>query len=588
MTSRITSAASSTINNRSEDYFQNESSGDEEEEERGFSNTSFNDGDDVDDVGAKLLDENSETKKTNNSKTKTLGGRYLSSIGEVYVDAEKHNAIPDGVNGFDELSPPPNDSNSSEGSLWSRLRANSNVLGRLRQRNTNNGNGNDNGRSHTLNLEHTTSGTNTEEHNYEENTKSIDGEPKVCSIYEYKRCMMKHVYEMTNNENRSGWKRAINRRATIHRNPKYFVNSLNFIAMYWSWTALLLFFMASLVVVATILSGIFYGASCVHDLSYAHVFWVAVGQLSTGPSLIDFSDKSPEDIGATCVFIGSLASLSTLFFQAVIISLIVRKLMKCNSGLTFTKQMVLNTRDGRPCLQLRVMNLYGTVMTNVSIIGTWIRPYETSEGEKFAQMIKIHFDGAVMMKGPNTYSHYIDKHSPLIKYFQEGKFKNGSLFINIDSYDVTMDYSYHEFWSYKLPHDVLPCHRFADSVVKGLASAVADKSYRVVFDYSTFNKAVPTHIHGTCPVCKFHGIREKCDGVCMLPARFARPDLLPPKYKEFLADDEDVQAIMKEKHVDPQVNNPPEKIVQHEGDHIEETTVSELKPIAGEENVLVE
>lgn len=53
--------------------------------------------------------------------------------------------------------------------------------------------------------------------------------------------------------------------------------------------------------------------------------------------------------------------------QACVLSMAVRKLMKPETAVTFSRKLVLNQRNGQPCLQARITNLRGTLLTNVQV-----------------------------------------------------------------------------------------------------------------------------------------------------------------------------------------------------------------------------
>ena len=53
--------------------------------------------------------------------------------------------------------------------------------------------------------------------------------------------------------------------------------------------------------------------------------------------------------------------------QTFVISVAIRKYMKPKSTVSFSRRLVFNIRNGVPCLQARIFNLRGTLMSNVRV-----------------------------------------------------------------------------------------------------------------------------------------------------------------------------------------------------------------------------
>lgn len=120
----------------------------------------------------------------------------------------------------------------------------------------------------------------------------------------------------------------------------------------------------------------------------------------TGPSLFDLSDRDSPDQNHGCLVISFATATTSLFFQvrpadehgvflyltllsnrrlhlgfsstiwslarqAFVLSMAVRKFLKPKSAIAFSRKLVYNCRNGQPCLQMRIMNLRGTVISDV-------------------------------------------------------------------------------------------------------------------------------------------------------------------------------------------------------------------------------
>lgn len=63
----------------------------------------------------------------------------------------------------------------------------------------------------------------------------------------------------------------------------------------------------------------------------------------------------------------NLILLSRFSPKAFLLSMAVRKFMKPKSALAFSRRLAFNSRNGKPCLQTRIMNLRGNLISDVVV-----------------------------------------------------------------------------------------------------------------------------------------------------------------------------------------------------------------------------
>ncbi|EGD77549.1 hypothetical protein PTSG_08647 [Salpingoeca rosetta] len=276
--------------------------------------------------------------------------------------------------------------------------------------------------------------------------------------------------------------------------------NLVFVALESSWVYLALFYFAGVFLAATILAALFYACECRESLDFGRVLLLVAQQIMTGPAFIESGDIATPDLSHGCIILGFLSSTTTIIFQAFLLSMAVRKLMKPRTAITFTRKLVVNTRDGVPCLQARILNLRGNLISDVQVNATRSRRVRTREGENYYKIEKLKFEGPHMMKFPGIFTHRIDESSPLYEEFSKKSFVGGFVWVEFTGYDHVLTEQVHQLWLFELPGDVMPCSRFADMVVKGTTEAITDGTYRMIINMANFNKIVRLHSNSQC--CK--------------------------------------------------------------------------------------
>eukprot|EP00043_Microstomoeca_roanoka_P007921 m.76443 g.76443 ORF g.76443 m.76443 type:complete len:527 (-) comp14026_c0_seq2:667-2247(-) len=271
-----------------------------------------------------------------------------------------------------------------------------------------------------------------------------------------------------------------------------------FLSLESSWRWLTLFYFASVFLVAIVLSALFFNCGCHEHMEYGKILLLVAQQLVAGPSFIEASDIGLPDLPSGCILLGFVSSTFTIIFQAFLLSMAVRKLMKPRAAISFSRKLVVNTRNGVPCLQARIMNLRGNLITNVQIVASRSRRVETQEGEVYFAVDELTFTGPKLTKFPGVYSHYIDEKSPLYEEYHTKHMVSGFLWLEVIGYDAVLTEEVHQIWMFELPNDVAPCARFHDMVVKGSAEAIRDKTYTMVVDMAHFNRVVHTHPPSQC------------------------------------------------------------------------------------------
>eukprot|EP00730_Choanoeca_flexa_P015731 TRINITY_DN7290_c0_g1_i3.p1 TRINITY_DN7290_c0_g1~~TRINITY_DN7290_c0_g1_i3.p1 ORF type:complete len:611 (+),score=201.12 TRINITY_DN7290_c0_g1_i3:248-2080(+) len=285
---------------------------------------------------------------------------------------------------------------------------------------------------------------------------------------------------------------------TIMKTPvqilnKQFSSRLNliFLSLEASWKYLLLTYFAFVFILALILGGLFEAASCSADYSFARIYLLVVQQLMTGPALLELLDRETEDLSHGCILLGFVTSTCTLFLQAFILSMAVRKFMKPKAAVAFSRKLCFNSRNAVPCLQTRVFNLRGNLISDIEIKAVYSFKRTTAEGETHWQVQDLTFKGPQFVKFPVTYTHYIDESSPLFKPYFTDRHIEGRIFIELVGYDHVLSEEVHANWVFDLPADAALYCRFADMVVKSFQEAVSDGSYQCAVTMDHFDAVEP-------------------------------------------------------------------------------------------------
>eukprot|EP00045_Choanoeca_perplexa_P006977 m.61271 g.61271 ORF g.61271 m.61271 type:complete len:529 (+) comp13869_c0_seq1:186-1772(+) len=274
---------------------------------------------------------------------------------------------------------------------------------------------------------------------------------------------------------------------------KQFSSRLNliFLALELSWKYLLLGYFLFVFTLAAVLGGFFRAGECSLDYSFTRIYLLVVQQLMTGPAFLELSDRETGDLSSGCILIGFVTSTCTLFLQAFILSMAVRKFMKPKSAVAFSRKLCFNSRNAVPCLQTRAFNLRGNLISDVSIRAVYSYKRTTAEGETHYMVEDVEFKGPQWMKFPVTFTHYIDETSPLFKPYFTDRHIEGRLFMELVGYDHTLCEEVHASWVFTLPEDAALYCRFANMVVKTFQDAVEDGSYQCAVEMSSFDAVEP-------------------------------------------------------------------------------------------------
>eukprot|EP00911_Craspedida_sp_UC1_P002458 UC1_evm1s1831 len=209
------------------------------------------------------------------------------------------------------------------------------------------------------------------------------------------------------------------------------------------------------------------------------------------------------EMNDACVFLGTFSNACALLLEAFVLSIAVRKFMRAKPIIEFTKQLAFNTRNNEPFLQVRVANLRGNAMLDTHVDCTWVAFSKSTEGESYAKLSKLLFTGPDVMKAPGTFSHPLNKDSPMYKSYLEAGVPNGLLIFTLKGYDVVLNETIMATRSYKLPEDALSCRRFADVLVPDTFIT------QIQVDFHNFHCTVRSHDDdGTCFLCKYREERR--------------------------------------------------------------------------------
>eukprot|EP00045_Choanoeca_perplexa_P016731 m.229650 g.229650 ORF g.229650 m.229650 type:complete len:473 (-) comp17344_c0_seq2:973-2391(-) len=293
------------------------------------------------------------------------------------------------------------------------------------------------------------------------------------------------------------WTRILKNKLQMYH-PTFSQNyQLTFLALQLPWAWLLVAYFVTAFTLATIMAGLFWAGDCHLNLTFSQVFLIVSQQVMTGPAYMEMTDQPTETTNDGCIVVGVFSSMISLFFQTFVISVVIRKYMKPKSTVAFSRRLVFNMRNGVPCLQARVFNLRGTLMTNVRLTAHHAYPRTTLEGETHWNTAPLKFTGPHFSKLPGTYTHLINEESALYKAYKSGTV-TGSITFEFIGYDTILHEDIYQIWMFWLPHDAAPCSRYADVVTKGSQAAINDGTMQMQVDMGRYDAIVPTHGTDRC------------------------------------------------------------------------------------------
>ena len=257
-----------------------------------------------------------------------------------------------------------------------------------------------------------------------------------------------------------------------------------------SWSRLLVFIGAMYLGTNALFAGLYVLAgdsiNGAEPGSFADAFFFSVQTLST----VGYGVMAPKGVlGSTLVtfeaFIGLLG-------MAMASGLMFSKFARPTARVIFSSKMVVSTRDGKPCLVLRMANGRGNEIVEATLRISVLKPEVTAEGEKLRRFHDLVLTRSQTPLFTLTWLviHVIDEQSPLFGETEASlREKNVRFIVTLTGIDSTFAQTVHARTSY-FAGDVVWGGRFVD-----VTSQLPDGRLQV--DYTKFHDVVvePT----SCP-----------------------------------------------------------------------------------------
>jgi hypothetical protein len=179
-------------------------------------------------------------------------------------------------------------------------------------------------------------------------------------------------------------------------------------------------FIVGLVLVYFVLISLVFGsmmnsAGCLGEEIKSRNLFGAGFMIVSGMVDLDYSMNS-----TSCVYIDGLAVLVGLYVSLPVFSavILIRLLSNKHKHLRMSKNLLLNKRDGVPCVQMRVINQSGNVLTNLRVhVEAWVsRGRDIETGENYFDLMPVDFTHPYTVGGtPFTVCHKVTEESVLKK-----------------------------------------------------------------------------------------------------------------------------------------------------------------------------
>lgn len=211
--------------------------------------------------------------------------------------------------------------------------------------------------------------------------------------------------------------------------PRKPMQDLYYELMRGSWRHLILLFVVTYVG-ANLLFGLIYwlderSLTEGHAASYWDAFFFSVQTLST----IGYGSISPASQLADVVV--TIESMVGILGVAVGTGLIFTKFSRTTAGVMFSDQIVINVRNGYPCLMLRVANSRGNEVLEASLRLAVLLNETTLEGNKMRRVIDLDLvrNNSPVFTLSWQVMHEITEDSPLYGFDLERMMEERSIFI---------------------------------------------------------------------------------------------------------------------------------------------------------------
>lgn len=192
--------------------------------------------------------------------------------------------------------------------------------------------------------------------------------------------------------------------------------------------------------------------------SFSDAFFFSVQTLST----IGYGGMSPKTPYAH--FLVTVESFVGLLGMAIGTGLVFARFSRPTSKVAFSKNLVVQTRNGVPCLMFRVSNTRGNDIVEARVNLSIMRDDYTQEGEHLRRFYELKMERAStpMFNLTWTLIHVIDEESPLFGLSEDNISEKAANFVVVLlGMDDTFSQTVHARYVYT-PEDVLFGFRFVD------------------------------------------------------------------------------------------------------------------------------
>ncbi|MCR9159445.1 MAG: ion channel [Nannocystaceae bacterium] len=195
-------------------------------------------------------------------------------------------------------------------------------------------------------------------------------------------------------------------------------------------------------------------------LTFANAFFFSVQTIST----IGYGALSPASNYADAIV--TVESIVGMLGVAVGTGIIFTKFARTRANVMFSEKIVVNVRNGKPCLMLRVANARGNEVVEAGIRVAVLLNETTMEGESMRRVVDLELlrNNSPVFSLSWTVMHVIDEASPLYGFSLEALTAERAIFIvTLTGIDNTFSDSVHARRIYN-DLDVEVGARFADVI----------------------------------------------------------------------------------------------------------------------------
>lgn len=203
-----------------------------------------------------------------------------------------------------------------------------------------------------------------------------------------------------------------------------------------SWNRVFLFFFSLYLVSNLFFATLFYlipqSLIGMDQVGFWDAFYFSVQTMST----IGYGTLAPQ--GHLANILVTIEAAFGLIGVAIITGLIFAKISRPVAKIRFSKNLVLSSFDGKPCLSFRMGNVRGNDIVEAKVNVSALIDEVTSEGHHFRRIYNLPLVRSFSPFFSLTWSlfHEIDEHSPLMN-FQEVKKNLKAIAVTVTGHDGT-------------------------------------------------------------------------------------------------------------------------------------------------------